>query len=270
VSWFRRAQREDRHEDVVGDQADEVAAADEPAAAEDARAAEPTAEGAPASDQAGEDAPAGEDEPALRRGPWDVSERPDLEGRIDLGALRVPPIDGMQVRMEVDKRTGSFTGAAVALRGTVVQLQAFAAPRVEAIWPEIRSEIAASATKQGGTADEVPGPFGTELLARLPFTDGKGATGHRPARFVGVDGPRWFVRAVISGRGAVDTEAAREFEDLIAGTVVVRGTEARPPRDVLALRLPDGAPGAAEEEPEAPSDTDFNPLRRGPEITEIR
>src|SRR5690606_2389149 len=31
-------------------------------------------------------------------GPYDVSERPDIEGRVDLGALRVPAVRGMELR----------------------------------------------------------------------------------------------------------------------------------------------------------------------------
>ena len=57
-------------------------------------------------------------------------------------------------------------------------------------------EIAESVTQQGGSADDLPGPFGRELLARLPVRTPEGRTGHRPARFIGADGPRWFVRGV--------------------------------------------------------------------------
>ena len=264
MSWFRRARREELPEQVDQTPEAEQAPDDETAQAADDGGTEGSG------DREGDDATAAEagSTPAEPTGPWDLTDRPELDGRIDLGALRVPGIDGMQVRMEVDQRTNVITGVAIALRGTVVQLQAFAAPRVEAVWADIRQEIAASATSQGGTADEVPGPFGTELLARLPFTDEQGRSGHRPARFIGVDGPRWFLRAVISGRAAVEPDAAAEFEALIAETVVVRGTEARPPRDVLPLTLPEAAPAPAQQRP-ATAD-DFNPLERGPEITEIR
>jgi hypothetical protein len=57
---------------------------------------------------------------------------------------------------------------------------------------------------------------------------------------------------------------------VFAQTVVVRGTEARPPRDLLALRLPGAATGLAPVPDEARPEPDFDPLMRGPEITEIR
>jgi hypothetical protein len=97
----------------------------------------------------------------------------------------------------------------------------------------------------------------------------EGRTGHRPARFIGVDGPRWFLRGVITGRAAVDEEAAGTLEDLFRRTVVVRGGAARPPRDLLALRLPNQADGATPAAPAAPAAPTFDPLKRGPEITEI-
>jgi hypothetical protein len=46
--------------------------------------------------------------------------------------------------------------------------------------------------------------------------------GKRLARFVGVDGPRWFLRGVIGGAATTDVEAAAR-EDLFRSIVVVRG-----------------------------------------------
>lgn len=202
------------------------------------------------------------------RGPWDVGDVPVLGQRLDLGALRVPARPGLKVRMEMDKRTRQVVAAGLTVSGSSLQVQAFAAPRSGGLWDELRPEIVASVEKQGGTADEVDGPFGREILARLPVTTQDGRMGHRPARFIGVDGPRWFLRGVLSGRAAVDPDAAAELEELFADTVVVRGQEARPPRDVLVLRMPGKAAAAATAE-ETPT-TSFDPLERGPEITEIR
>ena len=216
-------------------------------------------------------------------GPWDVSEVPELGQRIDLGALRIPGVNGMELRMEVDKKTNRVTGVGIAVEGSALQVQAFAAPRSEGIWDEIRAEIAESIVKQGGSVDDVPGPYGRELLARLPARTPDGRTGHRPARFIGHDGPRWFLRGVISGKAAVDVEAAATLEDVFGKIVVVRGDDARPPRDLLALTLParPAAPGAtpgadpgvdqgAQAAPAVTPGPDFDPLTRGPEITEIR
>ena len=60
----------------------------------------------------------------------------------------------------------------------------------------------------------------------------------RLARFVGVDGPRWFLRGVISGEGTVDASAAADIEDIFRSVVVVRGTTPMPPRDPIPLHIP--------------------------------
>lgn len=224
-------------------------------------------------DQPGDDAsPA----PVQRTGgPWDASQVDDDLPRVDLGAILLPGVPGMELRMEIDKATDVVSAASILLDGSSLQVQAFAAPRTEGIWDEIRAEIAESVTQQGGSADDLPGPFGRELLARLPIRTPEGRTGHRPARFVGADGPRWFVRGVITGRAAVDPSAATALEQLFAGIVVVRGQDARPPRDLLTLRLPGpGTPNLQSDQPAAdqdrPATPDFDPMTRGPEITEIR
>jgi hypothetical protein len=211
-----------------------------------------------------------------RHGPFDRTEVDGLEGRLDLGALWITGLPGMELRLEVEQESQSVVGVTAVLGESAVQLQAFAAPRSEGIWDDIRTEIAASITSQGGTADVTSGPFGTELLARMPGQGPDGRTVFSPARFVGVDGPRWFLRAVLSGRAAIDEDAASALLDVVRSTVVVRGVEAMAPRELLALKLPDqedpSVHDEAADEPAtaAPALSDLNPFERGPEITEIR
>ncbi len=233
-------------------------------------------------DELASDTASTQDEPASAaavvtgRGPWDVDDDAATTlSRLDLGALRLPGVPGMELRMEIDKATNAVSAAAVTIDGSTLQLQAYAAPRSEGIWDEIREEIQQSVVAQGGSADDLPGPFGRELLARLPARTPEGRTGHRPARFLGFDGPRWFLRGVITGRAAVEPGAAQVLERVFGEVVVVRGTEARPPRDLLALTLPgrpDAAPAedAAQEQDAPAPELEFDPLTRGPEITETR
>lgn len=232
---------------------------------------EPTVEDDRPADEAsapdGGDAPAGPEDDG-DRGPWDVADHPERGPRIDLGALWLPVAAGMELRMETDEQRTVVTSAAVVLDGSTLQVQAFAAPRTAGIWDEIRAEIGESVTKQGGSADDLPGPFGRELLARLPVRTPDGRTSHRPARFIGVDGPRWFLRGVLSGPAAADPEAARVLEGLFAEVVVVRGTEARAPRELLPLSLPQ-APGESAPTPGPELRELPDPFHRGPEITEV-
>ncbi|MFC8841092.1 DUF3710 domain-containing protein [Streptomyces griseoincarnatus] len=174
------------------------------------------------------------------KGPWDVSEVNEPgEGRVDLGGLYVPGVDGMELRVEVVGE--AIVAATVVLRGSAIQLQAFAAPRTEGIWSEIREEIAVSITEGGGAASEVQGPLGWELRAQVPAQIPDGSNGIQMVRFVGMDGPRWFLRAVISGEAAVKPQAAGLLEQLFLDTVVVRGEYPMAPRDPIVLRLPPDA-----------------------------
>jgi hypothetical protein len=215
-------------------------------------------------------------------GPFDRSEVPGLDGRLDLGSLWLTGVPGMELRLEVEEESQNVVGVTAVLGDSAVQLQAFAAPRSEGIWDEIRTEIAASITSQGGTADHVSGPLGTELRAQMPGRGPDGRTVFSPVRFVGVDGPRWFLRAVLSGKAAADEGAASTLLDVVRRTVVVRGDEAMAPRELLSLTLPvqsgsedpagqgltDGD-GSDQNGKVPPSIDDFKPFERGPEITEI-
>lgn len=197
------------------------------------------------------------------RGPWDITARPRLGQRVDLGALRVPAREGMALRLGVEQNPHRIVAANIQMKDSALEVRAFAAPRSDGIWDEIRAEILASVTKQGGTADQVVGPFGQEVLARLPIRTPEGRTGHRAARFVGVDGNRWFLRGVITGKAATDPTIAADLESVFADVVVVRGQDARVPRDLLTLTMP--GEGTAEDA----ADSSLDPFERGPEITEV-
>lgn len=207
-------------------------------------------------------------------GPWDDSEvRDPAEGRVDLGGLFVPGVDGMELRVEV--AGDAIVAATVVLKDSAVQLQAFAAPKREGIWGEVREEIASGITQQGGVIDEVEGPLGWELRAQVPVQLPDGTGGFQVVRFVGVDGPRWFLRGVISGQGAVQPQAAGLLEQIFRDTVAVRGEGPMAPRDPIVLKLPNDAqmvPEGVQQEDQGGSrfSGGMGQLQRGPEITEVR
>ncbi|WP_328916639.1 MULTISPECIES: DUF3710 domain-containing protein [unclassified Streptomyces] len=241
---------------------------------DEAESPDESAQDAPESDDSGE--PSRYNLPPAPRpdGPWDLSEIQEPgEGRVDLGGLFVPGVEGMELRVEVAGE--SIVAATVVLRDSAVQLQAFAAPKSEGIWGEVREEIASGITQQGGIVDEVEGPLGWELRAQVPVQLPDGTNGVQLVRFIGADGPRWFLRGVISGQGAVQPAAAGVLESVFRDTVVVRGDAPMAPRDPIVLKLPNDAQmvpdGAAPEQGEEPSKfgDGIDPLRRGPEITEL-
>ena len=204
-------------------------------------------------------------------GPLDRSQVDDDSDYLNLGAIWLRGQQGMELRLEVNEQEQQITGVTAVIGESAVQLQAFAAPRTEGVWIDIRNEIAASIVDAGGTAEVLTGEFGEELLTRMPQSGPEGRTVFMPARFVGVDGPRWFLRAVVSGRAAIEPAAADAVHEVIRTTVIDRGAEAMPPRELLPLRLPDaeGAAQAEEDETGATAE-DLKPFERGPEITEVR
>jgi hypothetical protein len=204
-------------------------------------------------------------------GPWDAAEPFPERERMDFGSLQIPVRDGLEVQINMAEDQGVWIAV---LRGeNGLQLQAFAAPKTSGLWDEVRQEIAEEVAKSGGDSDEAEGPFGTELHARVRSGEpGQSRTQKQPVRFLGVDGPRWFLRGVISGPAARRPELARQFEEVFADVVVVRGEHPAPPRDLLEIRLPEEARAALEEQMAAEGDGQEppDPFERGPEITETR
>ena len=232
--------------------------------------------------QGGDDGevPAEEREKPLRPdGPWDAAEV-DLDdadvrrGRLDLGALVVKGRAATQLRIDVDNQTRRVRSVTFVADGSGLQLQVFAAPRSTPLWPEIRKEIAADCVRRGGAVGELVGPYGKELTISLPVTTPDGKAARQSSRIVGVDGPRWLLRASFLGP-ATDPGRAGELPSVLRDVIVVRGQDPMAPRDALPLRMPTG-PGVGVVAPVDGSGNGalteraaLSPFRRGPEITEL-
>jgi hypothetical protein len=209
-------------------------------------------------------------EPARPQGPWDEADEPaDDVQRLDLGALRLPVPDGVEVRVDVSPE-GQVVAATVVLGESAMQMNAFAAPKRSGIWDEVRAEIAEALAAGGGAAREEAGTFGPELHAQVPTEAPGQGTVLAPARFVGVDGPRWFLRALVTGPAATDPAAGAGLEAVLRGVVVVRGGEAMAVRDPLPLHLPAEVAEQAAEAAQQQEQPGLAMPERGPEITETR
>jgi hypothetical protein len=181
----------------------------------------------------------GEEEQLAVPGPHDVADVQFEEGDYaDLGSLLIRPPDGMDLQLQVDEASGQVLAVLLANQEGAVELRAFAAARNGDLWSDARREIAADAARRGGTATEQEGPFGTELAVLVPVTTPDGEQAVQPSRVIGHNGPRWFLRATVLGRPAVEPDAAGPWEDAIRGIVVRRGSEAMPPGEPLPLQLP--------------------------------
>ncbi|GIH69401.1 DUF3710 domain-containing protein [Sphaerimonospora thailandensis] len=204
------------------------------------------------------------EEPTARTsGPWDAQDAYPEAERVDLGGLLLPIGPRFEIQLSV---TGDhIDGAIVLVEESALRVQAMAAPKRSGIWGEVRAEIAREVTAAGGTVQEQEGPFGAELAARMPQAPGEAP---QPVRYLGIDGPRWLLRAMISGRAALDSTAAEIVENVVRDIVVVRGDEPMPPRETIHLRLPAEARQAMEQQ--AAPQGELRPFERGPEITETR
>ena len=159
-----------------------------------------------------------EREVAATSGPWDVADAPqDGVARIDLGSLRLPALPGMDLRVELNPQQ-KVIGATLRAGDSLLQVSAFAAPRAAGIWDDVRADLATSASGPGRLARARSrarsGPSwparSWPRRRRSPAQTAPPQPVRRPARFLGVDGPRWFLRGMISGpRGAEGARGRR-------------------------------------------------------------
>lgn len=194
--------------------------------------------------------PGGREEIARPQGPWDVADVDLEEGntnRVDLGGLLVTGAAGLEMRLQVDERTQAVAAVLLVGEDGAVELRAFAAPRTESIWDDVRREIGAEATRRGGTATEQQGEFGTEMKLAVPVQNQEGKQGTQVSRVVGVSAPRWLLRGTFLGRPAVEPDADGLLERAFRQVVVRRGDEPMAPRSAIPLKMPPGAqpPGTA-------------------------
>lgn len=174
-------------------------------------------------------------------GPFDFSEVQFSGSFLDLGSILIPTKDGLQVRLEVEEPSQRVIAVTLDYDDSTLQLQAFAAPKSEGLWHNIRQQISDSVQAQGGTVESRVGSLGPELLAKLPISNESGnQVGTRFTRFVGVDGPKWFLRGVIGGAAITDPIAAAEIDDLFRSVTIRRNSAPLPPGDLLPLQVPGG------------------------------
>jgi hypothetical protein len=163
-------------------------------------------------------------------GPYDEHEAPD-DGlaRLDLGSVRLPLPAEAQVQVEMDP-AGPLRAVHVLTPNGRFTIGAYAAPRSGELWPEISRELAEQLHGDGARVRRENGEWGTELVAFVNDV---------LLRFVGVDGPRWMLRAVSAGAKETSAKAAEELRDIVRGAVVVRGDQPMPVRTPLPLDLPE-------------------------------
>ncbi len=180
--------------------------------------------------------------PTVGSGPFDVSQVEDDDvQRVDLGSVLVPPIEGRELRLQVDEKSGLVRAVILAGADGALEFQAFAAPRNGDLWSTVRPQIAADMEKRGGQATEREGRWGTELVCQMPVQRPDGTAATQPSRIIGINGERWMLRASLLGRPALEPDETSDWEDTLAQIVVRRGAQAMPVGEPLPVNLPDDA-----------------------------
>ncbi len=179
----------------------------------------------------------------MTQGPLEFSSDLDTSSMLDLGAVFLPNIPGLEVHLDLDPRSGKGKSVSLHLNMTIAEVQIFAAAVNDDLWATMRDAITSGLRDQKVDCSVEMGRFGTEIHAVMPTVDLDGNAHVQPVRFVGVRGSRWLVRAVISGDGALvveqpNADAGPEIDDVISQLVINRGEDPLPPGERLALRSP--------------------------------
>lgn len=176
-------------------------------------------------------------------GPFDISEvetRDFSKGYMDLGAIKVPMRKNVSYRLEQEQAKNKVFAVSAVHENSTLQIQAFAAPRSGGQWDDIRQEMFdQNKNAKGARVTMEDGEFGQELLIRIPAELPDGRKGERIARFLGIDGPRWMIRAMLMGRAALHQQDAAVLNDILKNTVVARGDRPLPARQMLELTPPE-------------------------------
>lgn len=220
------------------------------------------------------------------RGPWDVEDEnvPDYDEYLDMGSYYLPFLKGIELRVKANRATQQVLGTTITYGSSSVEIEAFAAPKTLGLWDDVRADL----IEANKDAKEVEGVFGTELALPVTVKGGRKVL----TRIVGVDGPRWMLRGIFSGKAATDLEGeeAKALNQFFADIVVERGDDPLAPRDLIPMHPPvapaerKAAKAAAEEaeqkteipgKPKGPFDSDQQvevktTLSRGPMFSEVR
>lgn len=220
------------------------------------------------------------------RGPWDVEDEnvPDYDEYLDMGSYYLPFLKGIELRVKANRATQQILGTTITYGSSSVEIEAFAAPKTLGLWDDVRADL----IEANKDAKEVEGVFGTELALPVTVKGGRKVL----TRIVGVDGPRWMLRGIFSGKAATDPEGeeAKALNQFFADIVVERGDDPLAPRDLIPMHPPvapaerKAAKAAAEEaeqkteipgKPKGPFDSDQQvevktTLSRGPMFSEVR
>ena len=161
----------------------------------------------------------------------------DDSAYLDFGSLLIRGRPGFNLQMPIDDDEGTIGSVVLVTENSGLELRAFADARSGGLWDAVRADLEEEAERLEGEAKQVDGPFGTELHVKVPVTLPEGEEGFQPTRIIGIEGPRWMLRATFLGQEALEPEDDSLLTQALHDVVVVRGDEPRAPRDPLLVTI---------------------------------
>ncbi|GGR40622.1 DUF3710 domain-containing protein [Nocardioides luteus] len=177
-------------------------------------------------------------------GPYDIDSVPDgliQDDWVDLGSMMLAPAPGKELRLQVDEASGQIAAVMLTAEDGAMELRAFAAPRDGDLWNESLPLLREDVQQRGGATADLQGPWGDELITQMKVKLPDGQPAVQQTRIIGINGPRWMLRATLLGRPAMEPSAGKEWEQLLERVVVRRGNEAKPKGEALEVKLPPNA-----------------------------
>jgi hypothetical protein len=139
--------------------------------------------------------------------------------------------------MPTDDDQGTIGSVVLVTEEAGLELRAFADARSGGLWDAVRADLEAEAERLEGEAEALDGPFGTELRVKVPVKTPDGEEAVQPTRILGIEGPRWMLRATFLGKEALEPDDDGLLMQALRDIVVVRGDDPRAPRDPLLLTI---------------------------------
>jgi hypothetical protein len=172
-------------------------------------------------------------------GPWDSTEKEvgDDSAYLDFGSLLIRGRPGFNLQMPTDDDQGTIGSVILVTENSGLELRAFADARSGGLWDAVRADLEEEAKRLEGEAQQVDGPFGPELHIKVPVTLPEGEEGFQPTRIIGIEGPRWMLRATFLGQEALEPSDDSLLMQALHDVVVVRGDAPRAPRDALLVTI---------------------------------
>ncbi|QPK94653.1 DUF3710 domain-containing protein [Actinomyces sp. zg-332] len=180
-------------------------------------------------------------------GPYDISQAHEKNKYLNMGALRIPAIPDMQVIPDPSPQEGYYTSVTLVLEESALNLMVLSDSKSGGLWAELLELLSEDFNSQSANPIETAGRYGREIVATVTASTPDGRKGTEKMRFIGVEGPRWVLRAIVTGKAMHDEETEKIIENVFEKVIVDRGENPIPPGEILLLDLPEELPEMLQE-----------------------